>query len=73
LTVEIEWRHQGLLYVELGQIPKSVERQKLSDGTQCSTKEKFENDGNAKCRDALLRFIRAHAFYNIEAELVGSP
>jgi hypothetical protein len=49
-----------------------VERQELSDGTQCSAKEKFENDGNAKCRDALLRFICAHAFYNIEAELLKS-
>jgi hypothetical protein len=65
---------RDFLYVELGQIPKSVERQKLSDGSQCSAKEKkFENDGNAKCRDALLRFICAHAFYNIEAELLKSP
>jgi hypothetical protein len=35
-------------------------------------KEKCENDGNAKCRDALLPFICAHAFYNIEAKLLAS-
>jgi len=36
-----------------------VERQELSDGTQCSAKEKFENDGSAKCPEALLPFIAA--------------
>jgi hypothetical protein len=60
------------LYEELGQIPNSVELEELSDGTQCCAKEKCENDGNAKCRDALLPFISAHAFYNIEAKHLGS-
>jgi len=46
--LEIEWRNQVLLYVELGQIPKSVELKELSDGTQYSAKEMCENDGNAK-------------------------
>jgi hypothetical protein len=49
-----------------------VELEELSDGTQCSAKEKCENDGNAKCRDALLHFIYAHVFYYIEAKLLGS-
>jgi hypothetical protein len=49
-----------------------VELEELSDGTQCCAKEKCENDGNAKCLDALLPFICAHAFYNIEAKLLGS-
>jgi len=49
-----------------------VELKELSDGTQCSAKEKCENDGNAKCRDAFLPFICARAFYNIEAKLLGS-
>ncbi len=35
-------------------------------------KEKCGNDGNAKCRDALLPFICAHAFDNVEAKLLGS-
>jgi hypothetical protein len=36
-----------------------VERQELSDGTQCCAKEKFENDGSVKCPEALLPFIAA--------------
>jgi hypothetical protein len=49
-----------------------VELEELSDGTQCSAKEKCENDGNAKCRDALLPFICAHAFYNIKSKASSS-
>jgi hypothetical protein len=71
--LEIEWRNQVLLYVELGQIPKSVELEDLSRwNSMLCFKEKCENDGNAKCRDALLPFICAHAFYNIKANLLAS-
>jgi hypothetical protein len=37
----------------------------LSDGTQCSAKEKCGNDGNTKYPDALLRFIAKLLVYFI--------
>jgi hypothetical protein len=51
--MRLNGKNQVLLYVELGQIPKSVELEELSDGTECSAKEQCEKDGNAKCRDIM--------------------